>query len=809
MVQNVLLKAIPCLLLALIALPSCVREPVRSPVVPRASMFGPQTKDTELNLGEKEKSEKIPVETAVVSIEENYQIARLLLSLGQLRQDPDVVRAGQDKILGMVDNGAIMPEVSARAVPYAELIADRTRENIETELANLKPYLENQQKLVFQLIDDTAMQSPYPDETAGLAGALRAGRVFLRIFLEKLKYSNVDPAISSAITMSIEQEVFPALRSAIQGARRLEGQTDLFAATQVLKDLLQHVNVEMDSETQAALAKAEGVGAQLNSENDEKSVFAMLIDLWQSMEPEARAQTFKAKVPSLFEFLDGKSAGELECLKQPECGGLWPKSIRKWVIYPAIAEYGVSKLEKELNDSTVSFLKSGIGKYGRDFLNELPNTLKGRIAESFQSKSDQYRKIRADYNGYVADRVMNWHWLHLGDTMSRGSEAATGGAGAVGAGLAATLPLVESFGGEVRDPQKLKQMERLIFQRINQLVVLSGELKRTYAAFPRVNAGLKATLKLADQSEIFLGLSSMMMTLRDWREQANFFDRTLGDIKAFQILSDFPEEKANVSFFPKDAIYSLALKASSEFLDTLTKHYTPAFVLCPDQTIAWTNTSDPCGNKSILVGAVDVAGGGRVRVAETAAVARFLKSIVYFLRATEGIEESASPYLTRPYGGQPSAVSRIVAARPKLRIMAVGLANFLSHVMTTPEGRVFTHYERLKGDKTLKSSAALKAQIMTMDALLEVSDYLNVNIYRWSAIDAYHYMNREMWNGQTRFYGEKPRLTMVLRMSDVLSRLKKHLSKESQDQADRLLDLWFTAVKSELAKNQKPAPTKN
>ena len=100
----------------------------------------------------------------------------------------------------------------------------------------------------------------------------------------------------------------------------------------------------------------------------------------------------------------------------------------------------------------------------------------------------------------------------------------------------------------------------------------------------------------------------------------------------------------------------------------------------------------------------------------------------------------------------------------------------------------------------MKNSSNFNVQVAGIRALLKSSEYFRLNSYKMSAINAYLYLNREMWNPKTGFYtlsGNRPVTRFeVTKALSVLKPLTDEplLDAASRNQLKTLLHSWSSAL---------------
>jgi hypothetical protein len=312
----------------------------------------------------------------------------------------------------------------------------------------------------------------------------------------------------------------------------------------------------------------------------------------------------------------------------------------------------------------------------------------------------------------------------------------------------------------------------------------------------------------AGQAELLRGLSAMIRYLRDW--ERNEFDETIGGVAIGQLAPELPAEEMTQKFLPKDMLFSLSVGNAAAILQNMTKKLTPVFVVDQSGREVWVDEvdlgSDSTSNSSTssapatMAGLVDIENGERVETVRTADVSRFLLAIVDFLEATEGIEATkSSPLLVASADGK-RPLDLLTDARQQLRLLSVGMANFLSHEMQSEDGGFRARYLRSTGEAVASEPRQLLDQVLALRALHRVGHYLDVPVYRWAALDGVKFLNQKMWDASAGFYRLEEGSTRSVDLESLTETLltvelvRGLLSEKASAQWQALVRPWALAV---------------
>ena len=307
-------------------------------------------------------------------------------------------------------------------------------------------------------------------------------------------------------------------------------------------------------------------------------------------------------------------------------------------------------------------------------------------------------------------------------------------------------------------------------------------------------------VSVRSQAELLRGLSSLIRSFRDWEKSP--FDQTLGRISVGELIKDLPADGVTEKLFPKEMFFSLAVADAGSILKNLTKKLSPVFLLSLKNNVIWSNdlgdTSDD-NDPATMAGMVDIQKGERTDTVRTGDVANYLLAVSEFLEATEGIENTkASPLLEKGADGH-TPLEQLLDGKRDIRLLALGLANFLSHRMQGADGGLRSALSRANPALDAKAPRTLRDQALAILALSRVGDALDKDVYRWAAMDAMAFMNKVLWNTKTGFYRSvegseaTPPLDEVALALLAGERLRLQLNEKSRTQWDQISAPWYAA----------------
>ena len=155
--------------------------------------------------------------------------------------------------------------------------------------------------------------------------------------------------------------------------------------------------------------------------------------------------------------------------------------------------------------------------------------------------------------------------------------------------------------------------------------------------------------------------------------------------------------------------------------------------------------------------------------------------------------------MTEPQEDGPSPRDQILAAREKLRMLILGLANYLSHQFRAENGLIRHELQAKTQSPSPKSFSAMD-QALALRALVRASQDLRNDIYPWEAVDILFSMNKELFDQAAGFYRSEgePQLTpwALTQTLRALEAVRAHVPPTSQKQIDRIQAPWLERVQN-------------
>jgi hypothetical protein len=306
-------------------------------------------------------------------------------------------------------------------------------------------------------------------------------------------------------------------------------------------------------------------------------------------------------------------------------------------------------------------------------------------------------------------------------------------------------------------------------------------------------------VSVGGQAELLRGLTLMAYQLRDW--QRTKYDRHLGSTNLADYISDLPKEAVDQQLFPKDLMFAATLGSAANIMQNLTKASSAVALIGVDGKLQW--FSESASQQTALAVIFDVVDGKRATETKVADVARFLSSVVEFLKMSEQALNTRAAILRERDAQGVRPVDQLREAQGDLKLLVMALANFLSSETIGADGLVRPLYSYDAKTETVSGASGvpdIHDQTVVIRALLDAADTVSANIYRTSAIDLFSAMNARFYRPELGFYtrSEDSKELDLAAVSSVLvagERLAPYLAKERATEWSAVSKPWLNALR--------------
>ncbi|MGZ3737040.1 MAG: hypothetical protein ACXVC0_18865, partial [Bdellovibrionota bacterium] len=447
----------------------------------------------------------------------------------------------------------------------------------------------------------------WPRALPELGAAITALDGYVTFLTDQTQAMPISGLMKAAAQMQIQSQyakLRPTLQKLVQG---LEGARSTSQTVLALKHGVTALGLSLKAADAARLNQVEGLGKQLDSMQDAQGALGVLVTLWQ-ITPAGGRGAFQKASPELYDFLNGKSDDDLDCLAHPACPNP-VLGISKLVIFHKLEAYGLEKIhaqvDREVKDSLVSSARAEI----LSTLPKIPLMIRDQVTKQTAAYFATLEKVRADVPGFIRARVSTWAGANFKESLRgletdqlvvsiNGSPAVrpaapvsavvSTGSDTIGASLAVAQEFLPLDDATALRPALTEPILKVLalggFRQDNGkpfpgfLLPLTGSPARVFVledlmkdstsyAVPdsfRANAQfqmdrLHAARKVSAgaQAQMLLGLSRQIAFYRDWEQ--NTFDVSLGKILVNDLVPELPQGVVKSSFLPKDMLFALSV----------------------------------------------------------------------------------------------------------------------------------------------------------------------------------------------------------------------------------------------------------
>lgn len=748
---------------------------------------------------------------------------------------------------------------------YMESILGAAQPEAQAQLTIIARDLSVTKQKLTVLLDDSAATYPWPKEITHLNQAVQSADNYVTWLMKAIPRLNLTPELQKPVTAAIRKEYGKYRPGFAKMADSLENAQNFAQAVRAVKTALATLKVKLPEQQASLIGKADAMVKSLATMETSQDALALLIDVWRLVPVANREQVFKPVVPELYDYLSDKSETSLDCLAASFCLNPVLEVAKRVGILPKLTEFGVRKIHDQIEAAAKDFLIKEVRLQAAKLISQIPIEARKNIVVEAEKYQALIAGIQSDFPGFARPRAAKWGAQNFSDEL-RGLEVDKVSVKLGGRGKFAVKPLVaatekvnsgaETMGlslalsHEFLPESNTSRIRPALVEPLLKLLAIGGFPQLNGKAFPSLllamdgkptelfkvdellkgdtsflvpdsfsassdffmdRANAKHNSSVGAQAELLRGIARQVKFHRDWEQ--NVFDEKLSVVKAEELAPEIPDGAVDLSIFPKDLIFSLAVADAASILQNIVRPSSPAFLLLPDGQLLWGDKYKEISvdKVSTIAGLVSIENGVRGKTVRTAEVARYILALSEFLDATEGVEQTkAAPLLKLiPDPDDENKTTRIVdqlaKARTYLRLLQMGLTNFLVSVAQQKDGAVNGQFSLETGKlQRVDSPLSLEDHVLTIRALNASAKSLDLPIFRWAALDAYYYLNKKFWDRRTQFYsaaltanGANGRAVNLRELTLTLlsiNELAPHMNMESRAQWDQISKKWMRAL---------------
>lgn len=682
---------------------------------------------------------------------------------------------------------------------YAKLLMKTSADSAEPMVKDAANQLEQNRFYIVNQLKAAKVAFP-KSKKASLEEIADAAFDFVKNFENDIPKMKLHPALEGVLREEVGKQR-RAMRDQVDDLiREVRRKHSLSFTLETVQAFAKEQGIKLDRATLAQIDQGVALGETIDNFQGPQEALSLLIDIWGYLEPEKRQQVFSAASETLYNFLKKQDDEGMKCLANSSCGEIFKNLVKNLGIFPQLEKYGLEKLRKDIDGQAADYAMDVLRDAVRDALKDEGPMLADLIDSKMKDRVGEIEALAKDFNGDVHRRLSNWSNtiipkspLRIEKTLpSRVRPRVNDGRLHVQF-LAPETPSLETEGSSLGLGARLAT-EGWLDESANRSWFLSQ--------FDQVASDYQEPRNLAARShaEILRGLSLMARPLREFEHSV--FDDLFGFANAQQLFPSFQVAELNMSLFPKDALFALSLSKLGQHLEIVTTQSTPVFLVDTDNNLTWAdqynfNGATTENSQAIMAGIVDRAANERAGQVRSEDVARYMLGLCEFLKTSANIENSRSVYLHEKRDGK-IPMDTLKKELPKLKLLVLGLANYLSHQMRRADGLIHQAL-KLPAQEPVSKDVFLLDQALAVRALVEASEVLSIDIYRWEAMDILAAMNKELFRTELGFYTneagtKRPTLPVLVETLRSLNTIEPYLPAARRTQIQQIEDAWLSKV---------------
>lgn len=720
--------------------------------------------------------------------------------------------------------------------PYLEAIVGFSEQDAVAQVTEAEKFLKEDTQKVRAFLESTVATYPWPNPPMKAELALEEIQKYLNWFMAQLPNLNVDPMIVEAIESDIPVRAVPKLKKVMDELVKIRASQTSLDAVQSVNNLIAVMEYELSGQNAFMMKQGKILAEMLKSASSDQDILTILIKIHRIVAPETSKRTLGKEAPELYEFITNVSDVEsrLKCMEgrsSSECSddgyGYLAKKLK---ILPEIKKMGVANLKNKIDTAMRDYLFAAVDEEVVLGARSIPGMLSEEIQKGSDAKMVELGPIKNDFKNFVKTLAKGWSRENLPTSQGqiRGLEQLSGstresGADIIGQGLIVKTQLLNTAVEQLSPEERIEWS----LEHVNKLLALGGykksenetarpitqplDVKQTnretgveemitstisFAVPDRISLasayttqdGLSAAnVSVSGQARLLKGLAESIRFLRDWDQSS--YDKILAPVTIGQIYSGAPESIASKKIFPKDTLIALSIGNAAVILKNLLKELSPVFVLIEENRIIWANRYDSqFSSPSALAGVVSLVNGKRDTKVLAKDISQYIVALVDFYNATEGVDQTKSEKLP---------VKDLLEARSQIKLLVLGLANFLSNKMKGADGWIHEGFS-VKEGKIENGAIQMMTQFRALSAMIKAYELTGLSPYRWTIMDLYYKLNKDGFDAKKAFYKNIETLDEGVEALRTLKSLEPLLTSDSGKQLTKLATTWFTLVENRL-----------
>lgn len=729
-----------------------------------------------------------------------------LYEIGQILNDQIALdKASQS--LNKLQSAIIKNKKEYKDTYYLQLVEEQTKDSLEKSVS------ETEKKILADTTRIENMITASAADPANKSNAQNNLKVHLEI-AQRLIKSIIDKIMAADIFEELKKQIPEKLnaeaKNIITTAQTFDSEyillTTLTEKLNLVTGYLKKLDIQLDPETATAFTTGQQLGVSIDLITNPKNALQTLAFTWKILTVEERLQYFKPANESLYNLFNKKDEKDIKCLIEGNCTGFISNLILKLGVYPALEKYGVAKIKADLNNAAMGFLTRKINLIAYQKIAQLPETIKKQIRESIEKNIGLVQKFKENFKLNLASGLQKElsapnldFYLLSGNEIQLQDQISA---------MTNDLYLITHSETEQKRIKQLTLIEKVIslvdFSNNKENLMQNGLSE--FLKNPKENFLMSSlqdssnTLLVKDQAAALKFLSLMVTATADWKTGP--FDHGITDIRAQDLITDFKSDELKQSLFPKVELFNICFSYAVQILKQIQSDKSLVYLVDNNNLrIPISDYLSGANRPTVALGAASDQKNNRVlNTTKISDLALLIDALSGFSKAIVGIENSQSTILKNE-----DIKNQIMNAKKNVDLLVVTLANFISSQMIGPKNLAADSYDF--ETKILDQNYKLANQVAAISALVSAYETTHIDIYLFSAKELYYSMNKNYFDPQLKFYKNNlnPDLQTdmeatsavkndVLGTLNQLITLRKHLSRTSQVQFDRIFENWYVAL---------------
>ncbi len=784
-----------------------------TPVVPTV-----RTNDT--NLFQKNKKSFASFEHAQKNIKKSsmnlfVDAENLLMISGKLQDTLGEEIALSFYNLAIANQTTASSSILIKDTHYLQLIHEESVQAIQSGTSTVIATLQKDIAVIQKLIANETEILKTVKETDLLGQQLELVEKVLQKIIVAIESADIFPDLKIQVSTEMKNQSAIQLTGPKILAVDLKSITTLKQGIDILNAYVVKNAVELLPEDKKSLADADHLGQLVDKIRNSKTALQALAKTWQILKPEERVLHFKTANKKLFDFFNDKGPKDIQCIVAANCDSFITKIILKMGVYPAIEEYGVENIKKDITLNALNSLNLAVQKNSQITLLALGQTLQADVQEGVNKEIIEIQLFAKDFKNYIAEGLS----AKLGTTSVDRISLNTSNANNFMFNYYNSLFLKKN--NERGQFQLIDNLLQFMFsgknlEQTKTTQTIKETLTKADARFYYDQENKLTTepvLTVKDQAASLKFYTQMMNQLADWRPST--FDTGITQYYAQDLVTKFQSEDLKKLVFPKSDLFGIALSLAAQTLKQLESELSPIYLL--DENNQRISIYDYLNNNfenpnAVVVHAAASDLKNKVLSDETTLenIALMIDALADFYKATDDIEKSTSDILK-----DEALRTQILNSRKQVKLVVVTLANFISNQMVTRDHYVYSEMNFKTAQKKLSVSSTDYA--MAIKALMTAHQVSGIDIYKLSALEIYYSLNRKFYLTKNKFYSssiqtnDKDELIdadliknestdvsvsrdhILMMLSSILP-LRSHMNYGSQLQFDRIFENWYSVL---------------